>query len=91
MLNVSKVNMKLDWKIIDNEASRTYLYPSLIDSPFPRPPVEVTITEPVLLCVNFKSGGHRIIDASGKCWYQPAGWCSLNWVGFDDGVPVYGF
>ena len=90
-LDLLKVNMDLDWSDITNEYSRTYLFPNKLDNPFERPLVAVTIEQPVMLNVNYKSGGHRIIDNFGKGWYIPAGWVALHWEGWEEGMPVYGF
>lgn len=89
MMDMTNVNMDLGWKDISNESYRTYLFPSKVNSAFSRPLVEVTIDLPKLVAINFKSGGHRVIDAFGNGWYIPAGWVALKWEGFEEGVPAY--
>ena len=43
---------------------------------------KLTITEPTHLNVS-NSGGHRILDKSGKSHYIPSGWVHLYWEVFD--------
>lgn len=31
-----------------------------------------------------KSGGHRILDNSGKCWYIPCKWLAITWMAKDN-------
>ena len=86
-MNMSKVNPKLDWKDISNEKFRSYMFPVEGEFPF----AEVKINEPLLLAVNYKSGGHKIIDKNSRSWYIPAGWLALFWEGYGEDSPTYMF
>jgi len=62
---------------ISSEAWRKYRFPD----------GDVVINEPQHLSVS-DSGGHRILDGSGRSHYIPAGWFHLEWQAFD-GAPHF--
>lgn len=59
-----------NWKDLNSEAFREYRFPG---------GDTVKILEPVKLHVS-ASGGHRVLDGSGRSHYIPAGWIHLSWV-----------
>lgn len=67
-------NSGLIFKDISSEKFREYTYPN---------GCKLIIQEPLLINVS-KSGGHRIFDDNGYCWYvQPAEGWSIKWKPFD--------
>lgn len=66
---MKKVTEKLNWKNINHETYRTYVFS--IDN-------TVTIEKPKLLNVS-DSGGHRILDSKNVSHYIPSGWIHLFW------------
>lgn len=60
------------FKDISTERYRTYVFPCSTGA------VNINIDEPVALNVS-RSGGHRVIDASGTSHYIPKGWIHLHW------------
>ena len=71
---LKKVTEELDWKDINHETYRTYVFSS---------GAKITITKPVLLNVS-ASGGHRVLDDKSVAHYIPSGWIHLYWE-TDDG------
>ena len=63
----------LEFKEINSEKYRTYQWSNGF---------ELTIIEPTHLNVS-NSGGHRILDKSGKSHYIPNGWVHLYWEVFE--------
>lgn len=59
----------LNFKNIESEESRTYVYEN---------GTELTIDKPVALNVS-KSGGHRVFDSSGTSHYVRNGWIAIRW------------
>lgn len=66
---IKKVTKELEWKKIDHETYRVYVFP---DNNI------VKIVEPVVLNVS-KSGGHRVVDSNSMSHYIPSGWIHLYW------------
>jgi hypothetical protein len=66
---MKQVDLELDWKNIDHEKYRTYVFPN---------DITVNIICPVLLNVS-NSGGHRILDRYDVAHYIPSGWVHLFW------------
>ena len=64
-----EVTKDLEWKNIDHEKYRIYIFPNN---------EEVRILSPILLHVS-KSGGHRILDKWNVSHYVPKGWIHLFW------------
>lgn len=79
---MKKVLDKLEWKNIDHETYRTYIFPTYRTYIFPNAE-PVIIDEPVMLNVS-ESGGHRIIDKKDVAYYIPSGWVHLFWETIDD-------
>ena len=90
-MNLDNVNKNMEWKDISDEKYRTYMFPNQYVDFFSPSIITVTIDFPQLLNVNYKSGGHKIIDEFGISWYIPAGWVGLKWASFENGVPTYSF
>lgn len=67
----------LEFTDVSSEKYRTYTFTE----------GSVTITLPTDLNVS-SSGGHRLLDASGKSHYVPAGWLHLEWEA-KDGAPNF--
>ena len=63
------VSLDIEWKNIDHEIYRVYVFPNNRI---------VTIERPILLNVS-KSGGHRILDINNVSHYIPSGWIHLYW------------
>lgn len=53
---------------LESEQRRTYVFPDK----------DVVVEEPIALNVS-RSGGHRVITASGEVHYVPKGWVDLIW------------
>lgn len=70
-----KNESKLEFVDISSEKYRTYVFQSKVSTV---QTVEVTIKEPTHLHVS-KSGGHRLLDSSGKSHYIAPGWIHLYW------------
>lgn len=71
---IKKVTDDLEWKRIDHETYRTYVF---------RNNQLITIVKPMVLNVS-KSGGHRVVDAENVSHYIPSGWIHLYWETDDD-------
>jgi hypothetical protein len=70
-----KNESKLEFIDISTELYRTYVFPTKVS---PVQVIEVRINEPTHLHVS-KSGGHRVLDKSGKSHYITNGWIHLYW------------
>lgn len=68
-MKTKEVTPDLDWKNINHEIYRIYVWPD---------GARVKITRPVKLNVS-KSGGHRVLDAENVSHYIPSGWIHLFW------------
>lgn len=66
---IKLVTDDLEWKKIDHEKYRVYVFPNN---------EIVTIVEPAVLNVS-KSGGHRIVDSENVSHYIPYKWLHLYW------------
>jgi hypothetical protein len=64
---------ELKFTDISSEIKRTYIFPD----------TSVEISCPQWLSVS-TSGGHRILDALGDCWYIPPTWIAIRWEVADD-------
>ena len=64
-----EVTKDLEWKNIDHEVYRSYVFPN---------GSRITIAFPNKLNVS-KSGGHRILDINNRAHYIPTGWIHLFW------------
>ena len=64
-----RVPENMSFSSLESEEQRTYIFPK---------GDKILIEEPVALNVS-RSGGHRIITASGKVHYIPTGWIDLVW------------
>ncbi len=71
---IKKVTDDLEWKKVDHEEYRIYVFPGN---------ERIQIDRPVLLNVS-KSGGHRILDIENVSHYIPSGWIHLYWETDDD-------
>lgn len=69
MVELKEVTDDLEWKNIDHEKYRVYVFPN---------EEEVRIEEPVLINIS-KSGGARILDANNVSHYIPYKWIHLYW------------
>lgn len=69
-----EVTKDLEWKNIEHEEYRVYVFPD---------GSSVQITNPVKLNVS-KSGGHRVLDVYNMAHYIPSGWIHLYWETFDN-------
>ena len=69
MCERKEVTPLLEWKDIDHEEYRVYVF---------KDNQRVAIQQPVLLNVS-KSGGHRILDANNVSHYIPYKWIHLYW------------
>jgi hypothetical protein len=58
---------------ISSEAVRTYVFDTEL----------IQILAPCWLSVS-ASGGHRILDEEGFCWYIPPKWLAIQWKVRDD-------
>jgi hypothetical protein len=59
---------ELEFMDISSEELRTYVFPEN----------EVTVIGPHWLAVS-ASGGHRLLDDRGICWYIPPKWLAIRW------------
>jgi len=75
------INKNLPWKSITNELYRDYIY----ESGF-----VYRILRPVAVAMS-ASGGHRVFNMYGECYYVKAGWAIIKWEGKEKGVPQYAF
>ena len=69
ILNEGRKKIKVEFADISSELFRQYEFPD---------GYIVRIESPTLLYVS-KSGGHRLVDASGISHYVPCGWRHLWW------------
>lgn len=63
-----------DWKNIDHENFRVYVFPC---------GCKVVIDHPLKINIS-ESGGHRILDIDNIAHYIPSGWIHLFWETNDD-------
>ena len=68
----NKTNLK--FSDIMSELYRTYFFPG---------GEQITVEEPAWLHVS-ESGGHRILDNYGLCWYIPPTWIAVVWMARED-------
>ena len=66
---MKEVTKDLEWKNIDHEEYRVYVFPD---------DKKVAIKNPIKLNVS-KSGGHRILDVNDVSHYIPYKWIHLYW------------
>ena len=84
-------NPDLDFKNVQNEDFRTYVFPPPQEG---MPNSEITVPSPE--AVSFKApyswvagGSHRVVTKDGRSYYIPAGWIGIYWEKADSDFPAY--
>ena len=83
MAEIELINeTELEFIDISGEEERTYHFPFLygkrLNKNGKRSHLFLTVHEPQWLSVS-ESGGHRVLNKSGRCFYIPPMWYFLDW------------